>query len=46
MYPDIAKAGGLQSQGVNSEAVISYRNPLTTQDLKPSGFPARVNNMA
>jgi hypothetical protein len=43
--PNIAKAGGLQSQGVKGEAVISYRNPLTTQDLKSSGFPARVNNM-
>ena len=34
--PNIAKAGGPQSPG---EAVISYRNPLTTQDLKSSGFP-------
>jgi hypothetical protein len=40
IYPNIAKAGGLQSQGVKGEAVISYRNPLTTQDLKFSGFPA------
>jgi hypothetical protein len=38
--PKLAKAGGLQSQGVKGEAVISYRNPLTTQDLKSSGFPA------
>ena len=37
--PNVAKAGGLQSQGVKGEAVVRYRNPLTTQDLKPSGFP-------
>jgi hypothetical protein len=35
----VAKAGGLQSQGVKGEAVVCYRNPLTTQDLKSSGFP-------
>ena len=40
IYPNVAKAGGLQSQGVKGEAVIYYRNPLTTQDLKSSGFPA------
>ncbi|MFZ1199594.1 MAG: hypothetical protein WAO07_05450, partial [Desulfobacterales bacterium] len=33
-YPNVAKVGGLQSQGVKGEAVNSYRNPLTTQDLK------------
>jgi len=37
--PNFAKAGGLQSPGVKGEAVISYRNPLRTQDLKSSGFP-------
>mgnify|MGYP001822480583 CR=1 FL=1 len=37
--PSVAKAGGLQSQGVKGEAVVSYRNPLTTLDLKSSGFP-------
>jgi len=35
--PSVAKTGGLQSQGVKSEAVVSYRNPLATQDLKSSG---------
>ena len=39
LYPNVAKAGGLQSQDVKGEAVIYYRNPLTTQDLKSSGFP-------
>jgi hypothetical protein len=37
--PNVAKAGGLQSQGVKGEAVVCYRKPLTTQDLKSSGFP-------
>jgi len=37
--PNVAKVGGLQSQGVRVEAVVVYRNPLTTQDLKSSGFP-------
>jgi hypothetical protein len=37
--PNFAKAGGLQSQGVKGEAVVGYRDPLTTQDLKSSGFP-------
>ena len=37
--PNGAKVGGLQSQGVRGEAVVAYRDPLTTQDLKSSGFP-------
>jgi len=37
--PNVAKAGGLQSQGVKGEAVLDYRKSLTTQDLKFSGFP-------
>ena len=36
---NVAKVGGLQSQGVKGEAVVIYRNPLTTQDLKSSDFP-------
>ena len=39
IYPDAAKAGGLQSQGVKVEIVVGYIDPLTTQDLKSSGFP-------
>jgi hypothetical protein len=39
--PNVAKAGGLQSQGVKGEAVIGYRNPLTTRDLKSSSSPGR-----
>ena len=37
--PKVAKVGGLQSQGVKGEVVVVYRDPLTTQDLKFSGFP-------
>jgi hypothetical protein len=37
--PNVSKVGGLQSQGVKGEAVVAYRDPLTTQDLKSSGFP-------
>src|SRR5210317_414620 len=55
--PNVAKAGGLQSQGVKGEVVVVYHDPLTTQDLKSSGFPVvlgrsskgeaqRVNKMA
>ena len=39
LYPNVAKAGGLQSQGVKGEVVVVYHDPLTTQDLKSSGFP-------
>ena len=40
LYPNVAKVGGLQSQGVKVEIVVAYIDPLTTQDLKSSGFPA------
>ena len=48
LISNVAKAGGLQSQGVKGEIVVGYLDPLTTQDLKFSGFPrgSRVNNMA
>ena len=38
--PNIAKDGGLQSPDVKGEAVVAYRDSLTTQDLKSSDFPA------
>jgi hypothetical protein len=46
--PNVAKVGGLQSQGVKGKIVVGYIDPLTTQDLKSSGFPRifRVNNLA
>ncbi len=37
--PNVAKVGGLQSQGVKGEVVVGYLDPLTTQDLESSGFP-------
>jgi hypothetical protein len=37
--PNVAKVGGLQSQGVKGEVVVVYLESLTTQDLKSSGFP-------
>ena len=45
-YPNVAKVGGLQSQGARGEAVVAYCDPLVTKDLKSSGFPVRVNNRA
>ena len=39
VYPNVAKAGGLQRQGVKGEAVVVYCEPLTTPDLMSSGFP-------
>ena len=39
VHPNVAKVGGLQSQGVKGKVVVGYREPLTTQDLKSSGFP-------
>ncbi len=38
-YPNVAKAGGLQSQGVEGEAVVVYREPLTTT---PVAWQARI----
>jgi hypothetical protein len=38
--PNVAKAGGLQSQGVKGEVVVVYLESLTTQDMKFSVFPA------
>jgi len=39
LYANVAKVGGLQIQGVKGEVVVSYFDPLTTQNLKFSGFP-------
>jgi hypothetical protein len=39
IHPNVEKVGGLQSQGGKGDAVMYYREPLTTQDLKSSGFP-------
>jgi hypothetical protein len=39
VHPNVAKVGGLQSQGAKGEAVVDYCEPLATPDLKPSDFP-------
>jgi hypothetical protein len=33
----------LQIQGVKGEAVVSYRNPLTTQEMRYPRLSQRVN---
>jgi hypothetical protein len=38
--PKVAKVGGLQSQDGKGEAVLGYCEPLLTQSLEPSDFPA------
>jgi hypothetical protein len=40
--PNVAKAGGSQSQDAKGEAVALYCDPLATPDLASSGFPGRV----
>ena len=42
IYPNVAKAGAIQSQGAKGAAVVFYCNPLATPDLDCSGFPVRV----
>ncbi len=42
VYPNVAKAGGIKSQGAKGATVVIYCNPLATPDLDSSGFPARV----
>jgi len=37
--PNVAKVGGLRSQGARGEAVVIYCEPLATPDPEPSGFP-------
>ena len=39
--PNVAKAGGFQSQGADGDAVVLYCNPLATLDLESSRFPGR-----
>ena len=42
LNPNVAKAGGFQSQGAEGDAVVLYCNPLATRDLESSRFPERV----
>ncbi len=44
LYPNVAKAGGFQSQGAEGDAVVLYCNPLATRDLESSRFPERVKH--
>jgi len=39
VFPNVAKAGGLQRQGVKGEDVIFYFESLITPHLKFSRFP-------
>jgi hypothetical protein len=39
LYLNFARVGGLQSQGAKGEAVVGYREPLATLNLKSSGTP-------
>jgi hypothetical protein len=42
LNPNVARAGGSQSQGARGDAVALYCDPLATLDLAFSGFPGRV----
>ncbi len=39
MNPNVAKVGGLHSQGAKGAAVVGYCKPLATPDMESSGFP-------
>jgi len=41
--PNVAKVGGLQSQGTEGEAVVGYCEASVTPDLESSGFPLGKN---
>jgi len=42
----LQKPEGFRAKAFEGEVVVFYFEPSATQDLKFSGFPARVNNMA
>jgi len=44
--PVLQKPEGFRVKASEGEVVVFYFEPSATQDLKFSGFPARVNNMA
>jgi len=44
--PNVARIGGLQSQGAEGEAVVDYCDPSTTPDLELSGFPLGKNALS
>jgi hypothetical protein len=39
VYPNVAKVGSLQRRDGKGDAVVYYREPLTTKYLKIPGFP-------
>jgi len=39
IYPNVAKVGGLQSQGVEGEAIVNLLGPLAKLDMESSGLP-------
>jgi hypothetical protein len=39
VVPNVAKAGGIQMQGIKGEDVVIYFEPLITRHLKFSRFP-------
>ena len=41
---NVAKARGFQSQGAKGEALVGYRESMTTQDLKSSSLPRCVKD--
>ncbi len=42
LYPNVAKVGGVQSQGAEGDAGVLFCNPSATRDLETSRFPERV----
>jgi len=46
LTPVLQKSESFRVKAPEGEVVVIYIKPSATQDLKFSGFPARVNNMA
>jgi hypothetical protein len=46
VYPNVAKAGGLQSQGVKGEVVVTLPRSLYNAGSEVLRLSRRVNNMA
>ena len=46
LYPNVAKAGGLQSQGVKGEVVVTLPRSLYNAGSEVLRLSRRVNNMA
>jgi len=46
LTPVLQKSESFRVKASEGEVVVIYFKPSATQDLKFSGFPTRVNNMA